>query len=177
MQSTSRAFTIVELLIVIVVIAILAAISIVAYTGIQERAKVSSVVSDLRAAEKAFQLYKVATGGAELPLENDPTLLAGGGATIQSIITRNAEFRNFLQTPLTTDGFQATTIWQYDNDGDTYGGCAHSSSGANLYLPITVNNHDFAQKVDDAIDDGNLACGKFRRQSPSIAAYLYSLDR
>ena len=40
-------FTIVELLIVIVVIAILAAITIVAYTGIQDRAKESNVQSDL----------------------------------------------------------------------------------------------------------------------------------
>jgi prepilin-type N-terminal cleavage/methylation domain-containing protein len=37
-QSKARGFTIVELLIVIVVIAILAAITIVAYNGIQSRA-------------------------------------------------------------------------------------------------------------------------------------------
>jgi len=41
-------FTIVELLIVIVVIAILAAITIVAYNGIQNRANDTSVQSDLR---------------------------------------------------------------------------------------------------------------------------------
>ena len=41
-KQTNRGFTIVELLIVIVVIAILAAISIVAYNGIQNRGKASS---------------------------------------------------------------------------------------------------------------------------------------
>lgn len=47
---TNRGFTLVELLIVIVVIAILAAISIVAYNGIQQRARNSST------AESASQL-------------------------------------------------------------------------------------------------------------------------
>jgi prepilin-type N-terminal cleavage/methylation domain-containing protein len=46
-------FTIVELLIVIVVIAILAAISIVAYSGIQERSRDSKVKSDMSSLIKA----------------------------------------------------------------------------------------------------------------------------
>ena len=52
-------FTIVELLIVIVVIAILAAISIVAYNGIQERARVSSVSAALSQAHKKLVAYQV----------------------------------------------------------------------------------------------------------------------
>ncbi len=47
MIKKANAFTIVELLIVIVVIAILAAISIVAYTGIQDRAIASKRESDM----------------------------------------------------------------------------------------------------------------------------------
>jgi prepilin-type N-terminal cleavage/methylation domain-containing protein len=50
-------FTIVELLIVIVVIAILAAISIVAYNGIQQRALASSLQADLSSAIKTLKLY------------------------------------------------------------------------------------------------------------------------
>lgn len=48
MNAKQTGFTIVELLIVIVVIAILASISIVAYNGIQNRAADSSVQSDLK---------------------------------------------------------------------------------------------------------------------------------
>lgn len=52
-------FTIVELLIVIVVIAILAAITIVSYNGIQQRSRDSWRVNDAAAVKKAFSLYKV----------------------------------------------------------------------------------------------------------------------
>ena len=53
----SRGFTIVELLIVIVVIAILAAISIVAYNGIQQRAKNNQTITSLNAYAKALKSY------------------------------------------------------------------------------------------------------------------------
>lgn len=64
-------FTIVELLIVIAIIGILAAIVIVAYNGIQARAYDASVQSDQTAISKALRRYKVLHGsypqsGAEL---------------------------------------------------------------------------------------------------------------
>ncbi len=46
----SRGFTIVELLIVVVVIAILAAITIVSYNGISRQAKNSALQSDIASA-------------------------------------------------------------------------------------------------------------------------------
>ncbi|MBM3210386.1 prepilin-type N-terminal cleavage/methylation domain-containing protein [Candidatus Saccharibacteria bacterium] len=62
MKKTTGGFTIVELLIVIVVIAILAAITIVAYNGIQDRAKASTVQSMVTTISKKVQSYKVVTG-------------------------------------------------------------------------------------------------------------------
>lgn len=47
-QSFIAGFTIVELLIVVVVIAILASITVVAYSGVQNSAHDSAVQSDLR---------------------------------------------------------------------------------------------------------------------------------
>lgn len=59
-NNTNAGFTIVELLIVIVVIAILAAISIVAYTGIQNRGKTSSGQTNAsQVAKKAEVAYSL----------------------------------------------------------------------------------------------------------------------
>jgi prepilin-type N-terminal cleavage/methylation domain-containing protein len=55
-------FTIVELLIVVVVIAILAAVSIVAYTNIQNRTYDSAVQSDLRNAGQQILSYQATEG-------------------------------------------------------------------------------------------------------------------
>lgn len=55
-------FTIVELLIVVVVIAILAAISVVAYTGIQNRAYDSAVQADLHTLGKQFANFQTDKG-------------------------------------------------------------------------------------------------------------------
>src|SRR5680860_458789 len=52
-------FTIVELLVVIVVIGILAAITIVSYSGISQKATVVSLISDLDNASKQLKLYQV----------------------------------------------------------------------------------------------------------------------
>jgi prepilin-type N-terminal cleavage/methylation domain-containing protein len=53
----SRAFTLIELLVVIAVIAILATIAYPVYTGVQERAKVTKDMSNLRQLGLATQTY------------------------------------------------------------------------------------------------------------------------
>lgn len=58
----SQGFTIVELLIVIVVMAVLVTISVVAYRGIQDRARASEVAAGLTQAKKKLELYKVDHG-------------------------------------------------------------------------------------------------------------------
>ncbi len=57
-----KGFTIVELLIVIVIIAILAAISIVAYNGIQQRARDSQRLQDVKTIAKAMEAYYIDNG-------------------------------------------------------------------------------------------------------------------
>ncbi|MBM3210179.1 prepilin-type N-terminal cleavage/methylation domain-containing protein [Candidatus Saccharibacteria bacterium] len=70
-NSSYRGFTIVELLIVIVVIAILASITIVAYNGIQTRATNTARYNEIKAWQKSFELYKATYG-------NYPAVADGG---------------------------------------------------------------------------------------------------
>jgi len=57
--SKHPAFTITELLVVIVVIGILAAITVVSYTGVTQRATIAGVQSDLSNASKKLKIYQL----------------------------------------------------------------------------------------------------------------------
>ena len=62
-KNQQNGFTIVELLIVVVVIAILAAITIVSFNGIQTRAKNAQQVSAVNEYAKGLRAYQAANGG------------------------------------------------------------------------------------------------------------------
>ena len=62
MKKSRSGFTIIELLIVIVVIAILAAITVVAYNGIQQRARDSRRKADMALLQKALDMYYLDNG-------------------------------------------------------------------------------------------------------------------
>ncbi|MDK2899302.1 MAG: hypothetical protein PWQ10_489, partial [Patescibacteria group bacterium] len=74
-DKTSSAFTIVELLIVIVIIGILAAITLVSYTGIASRANIANIQSDLSNASKKLSMYYAEHGTypTSLDTNNCPT--------------------------------------------------------------------------------------------------------
>lgn len=62
LSNKQQAFTIVELLIVIVIIGILAAVSFVAYSNVSSKARASSLSSALSQASKKLELYKTENG-------------------------------------------------------------------------------------------------------------------
>lgn len=102
-----RGFTIVELLIVIVVIAILAAITIVAYNGIQARAREAQRAQDIKSITKALELYYADKGVYPNYYTYTPgsTAINGGWST-----TADGSWSNLIQalSPYAT-GLQTTT--------------------------------------------------------------------
>lgn len=79
-----RGFTIVELLIVIVVIAVLAAITIVAYNGIQQRANNTAIISAASQLQKLGKMYRTTY--------NVDTLINGNYClTVDNICTNYAD--------------------------------------------------------------------------------------
>ena len=96
MKHISKGFTIIELLIVIIVIAVLATISIVAYNGSQDRAEYAHAASDMKHINDALLVYKAqngsypSTGGAYV-YQNSPN----GGSTCGGS-TLNTTFLSML---------------------------------------------------------------------------------
>lgn len=76
-KTTSRGFTIVELLIVIVVIGILAALVIVTYNGIQQKARDTERKTDVNALHGQLEAYQAQNG-------KYPTLANVNDATFRS---------------------------------------------------------------------------------------------
>ena len=127
-----RGFTIVELLIVIVVIAILAAITIVAYNGIQNRAKNSAVQNAAAQAEKKLLSYAVTNADLFPDTLDDPALgLNGGSVTYQ--YSHGADRKDFC---LTVTQNNVSYYVSNTNNSPVGGACAgHGANGT----PVTTN--------------------------------------
>jgi len=124
-------FTIVELLIVIVVIGILAAITIVAYNGIQNRARASAASSAASQAAQKIETYAVDGTGY-------PADLATAGITDSSSTTYQYTVNNSV-TPatycLTATTGTSSYMTSSTNSAPTAGGCAGHGQGG--VAPIT----------------------------------------
>lgn len=82
MMKAKRGFTLVEILIVVVILGILAAIVIPQFTGASTEAKLSSLVSDLQTIRSQIELYK---------LQHNEQLPGAGGATFEEALTGETE--------------------------------------------------------------------------------------
>lgn len=135
-RSLRRGFTIVELLIVIVVIAILAAITVVAYTGIQNRAKASAAQAAVRQAADKIQLYATANAD-QYPADLFAAGVATGSAAYEYRVDNNAIPKTFCLTATTQNVsyYMSNTAMT-----PTAGGCpGHSADGVAAITNYAAN--------------------------------------
>jgi len=125
-------FTIVELLIVVVVIAVLAAITIVAFNGVQARARDSQRRSDVRAITKALELYKISNG-------------AYPAATPSCWESSNAaSFMEYLVAGAGSAGIDSVPVDPVNNSSYYYSYCRYSAGVYNCdaargdYVVVTI---------------------------------------
>lgn len=159
-------FTIVELLIVVVVIAILAAITIVAYNGIRDRANASAVSAELQQAAKTLEAYSVVNSGAY------PTTLAAAqqaGVKISSNLTPTY-YSNGLSYCMELEGFGSNYVISNFRPDMREGVC--SPSGLLSWIPLNGNAQDVVVSGNNAvITDAVPTIGQGGRAS---GAYAFS---
>ena len=129
-------FTIVELLIVIVVIAILAAITIVAFNGIQERARVGSVSSALSQANKKLAAFAVDGNGYPASL-SAVDIADSSSVSYQYTVNNSANPATYCITATT-----GATSYKSSSSSPTpsSGGCAgHGVGGATAITNLVSN--------------------------------------
>ena len=153
-RKSATGFTIVELLIVIVVIAILAAITIVAYRGIQDRAKVSAAKSAVAQAVKKVAVYNAANEQypttltqADLISTSSVTYEISANNSVspkQYCVTATTQNTTYFQTNMMSDSVPGTCIgmlawWPFNGDANDQSGNGVNGtvSGATLTTGVT----------------------------------------
>lgn len=131
-------FTIVELLIVIVVIGILAAITIVAYNGIQNRAKAATLATDLSSAATQLKLDHANTSlyPATIAAANGGAgLKASPGTTYRYSVNNTTNPQSFCLSATEGTVFYSIT----EGTSPAAGSCVNVAAGASSPNPLITD--------------------------------------
>jgi len=168
----TQAFTLIELLIVVAIIGILAAIAVPNFLNAQTRASLAKVKSDLRAVEQALEMYNIDNNAYPYPHTRPPNRLINVWelttpvAYISSINQLEdpfkprdrfrPEFNNADQISYLYHNFHG--FWGRNNEGMPRGTCLKSdgpdkryTQGCNIWKTFFTNGGVFTQQMRDTI--------------------------
>lgn len=107
-------FTIVEMMVVIVVIAVLAAVTIVSFTGVNQRATNASIQSDLASAVIKLKLYQVDNTAYPTLISSCPTPTAG------NICLNSSPGNSYSYVAVNTSNPQTYSLTETNTNGSAY---------------------------------------------------------
>lgn len=141
-NDTQRGFTLVELLIVIVVLAILATITIVAYNGVQNRARVAALQATVTQATNKLGLYFTDNGNYPADLTTAGlSNLNSGGNTVNYVPYTSASNRQgyCIEVANGSNNYFGSDITPTPQVGGCGGGTVNGNSCPAGYIAVPAN--------------------------------------
>jgi prepilin-type N-terminal cleavage/methylation domain-containing protein len=160
-------FTIVELLIVVVVIAILAAITIIAYNGIRDRSLDSAAASTLSQSVKKIQTYAVQNADA-YPSSLSTIGITDEGETVYTYDVDNTVSPNYFCVSVKQGDRPAKFI--SSKNADAAPGTCGNLVG---WWPFNGNTNDYAK---DAHTSTNYGATATSGQNAKSGAYMFGVN-
>ena len=134
-KKSNKGFTIVELLVVIVVIAILAAVTVVAYNGLTARVKETSLKTDLESAAKQLQVLKIQSGTDTFPA-NAASLIKSDSTVFQYTSTGATYCLS-----ATNNSAPGITFYITESGSIVQGGCLVAAIANGAYMQTITNSN------------------------------------
>ncbi|KAF0095680.1 MAG: prepilin-type N-terminal cleavage/methylation domain-containing protein [Puniceicoccaceae bacterium 5H] len=148
-RSQRSGFTLLELMVVVVIIGLLAAIAIPTFRGLRATTHASTTAKEFRTFVGIFEHYGFEQGA--WPADTAPGVVPPG-----------------LEDAFVADDFTATSKigghwdWQYQQNG-VY---------AALAITDPTINEDYQRKIDALLDDGDLTTGSFQKLGGNSLTYI-----